>query len=194
MLDADRHLQSTQALHALLVANIADVTCILYTQQCSLDMQQNSPFQSFWLLPLPPLIVICFTGRQMLVQHAIACFVTHNLLLTHTVCLDQVSLHCSGQSYLLHVETINLLLVLSSTQLYSTSASAPLGNHPFIDALMQQQPLAAQMVQHALQHYSTRPPLPPKLQLWSPSTDGGDKGVLKLVRSAAGEHMTLSCC
>lgn len=96
----------------------------------------------------------------------------------------------SGPLYLLHVETINLLLVLCSTQLYSTSASAPVGTHPFIDALMQQQPLAAPVVQLTLQHYSSRPPLPPYLQLWSPSPDADDKGVLKLVRSAAGQLMT----
>lgn len=92
---------------------------------------------------------------------------------------------CSGHFYLLHVETINLLLVLASTQLYSTSASSPVGTHPFIDALMQQ-PLAAPLAQRALGHYSSKPPLPSNLQLWSPSLDTQDKGVLKLVRSAAG--------
>ena len=96
---------------------------------------------------------------------------------------------CSGKFYLLHVETINLLLVLFSTQLYSTSASAPVGSHPFIDALMRQQPLATAVVQQALLHYILRPPLPPKAQLWSPSPGADSKGVLKLVRSAAGEHM-----
>ena len=97
---------------------------------------------------------------------------------------------CSGQFYLLHVEIINLLLVLASTQLYSTSASAPVGTHPFIDALMQQQHLAALVVQRALGHFSSRPSLPSKLQLWSPSPDAQDIGVLKLVRSAAGQLMT----
>ena len=55
---------------------------------------------------------------------------------------------------------------------------------------MQQQSLAAQVVQQALSHYSLRPPLPPKLQLWSPAPDADNKGVLKLVRSAAGQVMT----
>ena len=97
---------------------------------------------------------------------------------------------CSGQLYLLHVETINLVLVLCSTQLYSTSASAPLGTHPFIDALMQQRLLAAPLVQMALDHYTSRPPLPPNLQLWSPSPNADNKGMLKLVRSAAGQLTT----
>jgi len=85
------------------------------------------------------------------------------------------------------VEVINLLLVLTSTQLYSTSASAPVGSHPFTDNLMQQSQFAPQVVQQALKHYGSRPPLPPKVQLWSPSPDADDKGVLKLVRSAAGD-------
>lgn len=97
---------------------------------------------------------------------------------------------CSGHFYLLHVETINLLLVLSSTQLYTTSPSSPVGTHPFIDALMRQQSLAAPVAQRALGHYCSRPVLPPKLQLWSPSPDASDKGVLRLVRSAAGQCMT----
>ena len=100
-------------------------------------------------------------------------------------------LFCSGHFYLLHVETINLLLILSSTQLYSTSASAPVGTHPFIDGLMQQQSLAPQVVQQALNHYSLRPSLPPKLQLWAPGPDADNKGVLKLVRSAAGDMSEL---
>lgn len=55
---------------------------------------------------------------------------------------------------------------------------------------MQQQSLAAPVVQVALQHYSSRLPLPPSLQLWSPAPDPDDRGVLKLVRSAAGQRMT----
>ncbi|KAA6428940.1 MAG: hypothetical protein FRX49_01050 [Trebouxia sp. A1-2] len=97
----------------------------------------------------------------------------------------------SGQYYLLHVEVVNLLLVLTSTQLYSTSPSAPIGSHPFIDALMQQRQLAPQLVQQALKHYSFRPPLPPKVQLWSPSPDADNKGVLRLVRSAAASVLWL---
>ncbi len=86
------------------------------------------------------------------------------------------------------MEVINLLLVLTSTQLYSTSPSAPIGSHPFIDTLMQQRQLAPQVVQQALKHYSCRPPLPSKVHLWSPSPDADNKGVLRLVRSAAGER------
>ena len=91
------------------------------------------------------------------------------------------------------MEVINLLLVLTSTQLYSTSPSAPIGSHPFIDTLMQQRQLAPQVVQQALKHYSCRPPLPPKVHLWSPSPDADNKGVLRLVRSAAGERICTKC-
>ena len=106
-------------------------------------------------------------------------------------CCDLPLLACSGQFYLLHLEVINLLLVLTSTQLYSTTTSAPLGSHPFIDTLMQQSQLAPQVVQQALKHYILQPPLPPKMQLWAPSPESGDKGVLKLVRSAAGQLNTI---
>ncbi|KAL3152555.1 hypothetical protein ABBQ32_001582 [Trebouxia sp. C0010 RCD-2024] len=56
---------------------------------------------------------------------------------------------------------------------------------------MQQQSLAAPVVQVALQHYSSRLPLPPSLQLWSPAPDPDDRGVLKLVRSAAASVLWL---
>ena len=127
------------------------------------------------------MLFLSASGEQ---HHAVLCCVSRA---TTVLCCGVL---CSGQLYLLHVETINLLLVLASTQLYSTSASAPVGTHPFIDALMQQQPLAAPVAQRALEHYSSRPPLPPKLQLWSPSPDAQEKGVLKLVRSAAGQLIT----
>lgn len=94
-------------------------------------------------------------------------------------------LSCSGRHYLLHVEATNLLLVLTSTQLYTTAASSPSGTHPFIDSLMQCAQLAPQVVQQILQHFIARPSLPANLQLWSPS-QGAANGVFQLVRSAAG--------
>lgn len=97
----------------------------------------------------------------------------------------------SDNFYLLHLEVINLLLVLTSTQLYSASASTPAGSHPFIDALMQPGQYAPQLVQQALQHYTARPPLPPRIQLWSPSPETDERGVLQLVRSAAASVLWL---
>lgn len=92
---------------------------------------------------------------------------------------------CSGQLYLLHIEVTNLLLVLASTQLYSTAASAPVGAHPFVDSIMEQAGLAPQLVQCVLQHFIARPRLPSNVQLWAPSQDAAH-GVLQIVRSAAG--------
>ena len=54
---------------------------------------------------------------------------------------------CRAQTYLLHLEVHRLLLVLQSTQLYTTIPSAPEGVHPFLDALMWQQDLAPSVVQ-----------------------------------------------
>jgi hypothetical protein len=46
------------------------------------------------------------------------------------------SLACGG-GYLLALEAVQLLLALSSTQLYSASAAAPPGAHPYLEAAMQ---------------------------------------------------------
>ena len=100
---------------------------------------------------------------------------------------------CSGRQYLLHIEVTNLLLVLASTQLYTTTASAPTGMHPFLDSLMQQTQLAPYLVQQILQHFVARPSLPANLQLWSPSRNARN-GVFQLVRSAAGVMLLVRCC
>lgn len=92
---------------------------------------------------------------------------------------------CSGKRYLLHIEAAHLLVVLTSTQLYTPAASSPAGTHPFLDSIMQQTQLAPQLVQQSLHHFINRPPQPSGIQLWSPSQDTRN-GVLHLVRSAAG--------
>lgn len=53
------------------------------------------------------------------------------------------SLRCSpSTSYMLLLECSQLLLVLFSSVLYSPSARGPLGQHPYLDAAMQQKELA----------------------------------------------------
>lgn len=44
---------------------------------------------------------------------------------------------CSAGDYLVQLEVVHLLLVLCSTQLFTQSAAAQLGAHPFLDAIMQ---------------------------------------------------------
>lgn len=44
---------------------------------------------------------------------------------------------CSSGSYLVQLEVIHLLLVLCSTQLFTPSARAHLGAHPYMEAIMQ---------------------------------------------------------
>ncbi|KAK9817010.1 hypothetical protein WJX72_008242 [[Myrmecia] bisecta] len=87
-------------------------------------------------------------------------------------------------SYLLHLEVMNLLLVMTSTQLYTPAATAQPGAHPFTDILMEQESRAPRVLQALLQHYIARQPLPPRAPLWVPSA-AAQQGVLRFVRTAA---------
>ena len=61
----------------------------------------------------------------------------------HEAAFRRACLHCFGEehvlcrddTYLLHLEAMNLLLVLLSTQLYSPSAASEPGAHPFTEVL-----------------------------------------------------------
>ena len=65
---------------------------------------------------------------------------------------------CSAATYVLDWEVINLLLVMTSTQLYSPTATAQTNAHPFTSALLEQEDLVPALLQvHIL-------PVPPILQ------------------------------
>ena len=53
----------------------------------------------------------------------------------------------SAETYLLHWELLNTLLVLASTQLYTPNAGAAPGAHPFTEALLGAADLAPALVQ-----------------------------------------------
>ena len=53
----------------------------------------------------------------------------------------------SAETYLLHWELLNTLLVLASTQLYTPNAGAAPGAHPFTEALLSAADLAPALVQ-----------------------------------------------
>lgn len=52
-------------------------------------------------------------------------------------CAPQPPPRRSAGNYLVQLEVVQLLLVLCSTQLFTPSARAFLGGHPFIEAIMQ---------------------------------------------------------
>eukprot|EP00271_Cylindrocystis_brebissonii_P005392 TRINITY_DN17402_c0_g1_i1.p1 TRINITY_DN17402_c0_g1~~TRINITY_DN17402_c0_g1_i1.p1 ORF type:complete len:727 (+),score=106.70 TRINITY_DN17402_c0_g1_i1:575-2755(+) len=88
-------------------------------------------------------------------------------------------------SYLLHLEVLNLLLVLSSTQLHSQPGASGPEQHPFLEALMAQGDLAGPFVRKLLLAFVSRLPLPARTPLYSglpqppgagASTSGGMAG------------------
>lgn len=89
-------------------------------------------------------------------------------------------------AYLVLLEAILLLLVCASTQLYTQQTATPLGSHPLLEALMGQQQSAVALVTALLQLIVLRAPQPAELTLFKPATEGGT-GVMRLVRTAAGE-------
>ena len=54
---------------------------------------------------------------------------------------------CSGAGYLLQWEATNLLLVMASTQLYTPTATAAPGAHPFTSAMLEQHDLVPGLLQ-----------------------------------------------
>lgn len=91
-------------------------------------------------------------------------------------------------SYLVLLEAVLLLLVCASTQLYTQETAAPVGSQPLLEALMEQQQSAQALVGALLQLVVARQPLPPKVHVFTPATDGSNT-VMKLVRTAAGETL-----
>ncbi len=66
-----------------------------------------------------------------------------------------------GAIYTLHLHLLHLLLIMTSTQLYTMDAASPPGAHPFTDLLIAQPHLRGPLVQ-ALVRLLVRRPLPPR--------------------------------
>lgn len=84
-----------------------------------------------------------------------------------------------------HLEAVQLLLVMASTQLYSPTATGHWGAHPLTEAMLTQADLVPGVVQRLLQHAIERQPLPPHAPVYT-LAPGDRPSVLRLVRSAAG--------
>ena len=103
-----------------------------------------------------------------------------------------IFLLCRSTTYLLHLVTLHLLLVVCSTQLASATPLLAAGNNPFLEVLLDNKRLTQKLTSVLLRHYSDFRPLPPKAPLYQPDQDE-PAGVFRLVRSAAGTHSTPSC-
>eukprot|EP00887_Chlorella_sp_A99_P007913 scaffold12.g7913.t1 len=88
----------------------------------------------------------------------------------------------------LQLEAVQLLLVLCSSQLYSPSPRAQLGQHPFLEVLMQQRDLANHVVEALLQLFVAGPAVPLSLKIYVPTDT---RAVLRVVRSAAASVLWL---
>ena len=86
---------------------------------------------------------------------------------------------------------MNLLLVMLSTQLYSPSATADAGGHPFTEVLMDDEESASKLVLLLLQHFVERRALPSNAPVFKPPSQQ-QRGVLRFVRSAAGKFLFLN--
>ena len=103
-----------------------------------------------------------------------------------------IFLLCRSTTYLLHLVTLHLLLVVCSTQLASATPLLAAGNNPFLEVLLDNKRLTQKLTSVLLRHYSDFRPLPPKAPLYQPDQDE-PAGVFRLVRSAAGTPSPASC-
>jgi hypothetical protein len=121
----------------------------------------------------------------------------HNASLVQTLVREALqTLACNkllaagGHGYTLLLECAQLLLGLGSSALYSPSARGQLGQHPFLDAMMQQRDLANPTVEALLRYFIAAPavPLSEKIVRYMPTDT---RSVLKIVRTAAASMLWL---
>ncbi|XP_050218594.1 uncharacterized protein LOC126669224 [Mercurialis annua] len=113
-------------------------------------------------------------------------------LVMHSVLSFIGSVDVSANTYLLHQELLNFMLVAMSTQLLYGSSPGTADMNPFIDAAMaQDSSLVNLAVQRLLLNYITRPHIPLKSASYSIFSDGRQPGVLQRVGSVAATFVLL---
>uniref|UniRef100_A0A1J3D1H5 Dymeclin n=1 Tax=Noccaea caerulescens TaxID=107243 RepID=A0A1J3D1H5_NOCCA len=109
----------------------------------------------------------------------------------HSVLSFIGSTQVSPNSYVLHQELLNFMLVTMSTQLLSIPSSGPRDANPFIDAAMaQEKSLVCLAVRRLLLNYISRHRTPPNAKPYLYS-DGDSPGILERVGSAAATFVLL---
>ncbi|GKV43723.1 hypothetical protein SLEP1_g50977 [Rubroshorea leprosula] len=112
-------------------------------------------------------------------------------LVMHNVLSFIASVDVSSDTYLLHQELLNFLLVAMSTQLLSGPTPGPKDVNPFIDAAMSQEiSLVSSVVHRLLLNYITQPHVPLS-RAYSIFSEGSQPGVLERVGSAAASIVLL---
>ncbi|GLT78602.1 hypothetical protein SLA2020_501320 [Shorea laevis] len=112
-------------------------------------------------------------------------------LVMHNVLSFIASVDVSSDTYLLHQELLNFLLVAMSTQLLSGPTPGPKDVNPFIDAAMSQEiSLVSSVVHRLLLNYIMQPHVPLS-RTYSIFSEGSQPGVLERVGSAAASIVLL---
>ncbi|CAB4292125.1 unnamed protein product [Prunus armeniaca] len=110
----------------------------------------------------------------------------------HSVLSFIGSIDVSPDTYLLHLELLNFMLIAMSTQLLSGPSPGPEDVNPFIDAAMSQESsLVILVVRKLLLSYITGPSISLNSASYSIYSEGSQPGVLQRVSSAAANLMLL---
>ncbi|KAF7806909.1 dymeclin [Senna tora] len=103
-----------------------------------------------------------------------------------------VSVDVSPNTYLLHLELLNFMLIAMSTQLLCGPSPGPNDMNPFLDAAMaQDSSLVNSFVRKLLLNYITRPNIPFSRASYSVFNEGSQSSVLQRVGSAAANLVLL---
>ncbi|KAL3505986.1 hypothetical protein ACH5RR_031368 [Cinchona calisaya] len=113
-------------------------------------------------------------------------------LVMHSVLIFLGKVDVSNNTYLLHHELLNFMLIVTSTQLLRGPSPGPDDIHPFIDALMvQEHSLVSLVVSKLLINYIRRPNFPINSSYYSIFSEVNQPGVLQRVGSAAANFVLL---
>ncbi|KAM7485293.1 hypothetical protein LguiA_001302 [Lonicera macranthoides] len=113
-------------------------------------------------------------------------------LITHSVLSFIAKVDVSPNSYQLHHELLNFMLIAMSTQLLSGPSPGPYDLHPFIDAAMvQESSLVSLFIRKLLLNYITRPQFLSNSAPLTIFSEGSQPGVLQRVGSAAANFVLL---
>lgn len=113
-------------------------------------------------------------------------------LVMHSVLSFLGKVDVSTNTYLLHHELLNFMLIAMSTQLLSGPSPGPDDIHPFIDAMMvQESSLVSLVVSKLLLNYIRQPKFPINSSSYSIFSEVNQTGVLQRVGSAAANIVLL---
>ncbi|KAJ7954834.1 dymeclin [Quillaja saponaria] len=113
-------------------------------------------------------------------------------LVLHNVLNFIASVDVSPETYLLHLELLNFVLIAMSTQLLCGPSPGPIDVNPFLDAAMSQESsLVSSVVRGLLVNYITQPGVPVNSASYSIFSEGSQTSVLQKVGSAAANFVLL---